>query len=107
MATQMKSTARNLFDLTLAGGATAAGRDCGSIATGLWADLMTFDDNHIDLEGRAGDVLLDSFVFAGDDRMVKDVWAAGRHLVSDGHHKQHSEIEQRYRRVIKKLGDHI
>ena len=107
MATQMKSTARNLFDLTLAGGATAAGRDCGSIATGLWADLVTFDDKHIDLEGRAGDVLLDSFVFAGDDRMVKEVWAAGRHLVSDGQHKLHSEIEQRYRRVIKKLGDHI
>jgi len=105
LATQDKSTARNLFDQILKGGAIAANRDCGRIETGLWADLITLDTNHIDLDGRLGDVLLDSYVFAGDDRMVKDVWAAGRHLVEDGSHKQRTEIEQKYRTVIHKLGD--
>ena len=107
LATQDKSTARNLFDQILAGGAVAANRDCGGIEKGLWADLITLDTNHIDLDGRTGDVLLDSYVFAGDDRMVKDVWSAGRHLVADGIHKRHSEIEKKYRTVLRRLGDHI
>ena len=62
LATQEKSTARNLFDQTLSGGAIAANRDCGRIETGLWADLLTLDADHIDLHGRVGDVLLDSYV---------------------------------------------
>ena len=47
LATQEKSTARNLFDQTLSGGAIAANRDCGRIETGLWADLLTLDADHI------------------------------------------------------------
>jgi len=107
LATQEKSTARNLFDHILHGGATAANRDCGAIKTGKWADLITLDDTHIDLDGRVDDVLLDSFVFAGDDRMVKDVWSAGRHMVKDGHHVHRAAIEEQYRTVTKKLGDGV
>lgn len=103
LATQEKSTARNLFDQTLSGGAIAANRDCGRIETGLWADLLTLDADHVDLHGRVGDVLLDSYVFAGDDRMVKDVWSAGRHLVEDGRHKRHADIERDYRTVLRRL----
>ena len=103
LATKEKSTARNLFDQTLSGGAIAANRDCGRIETGLWADLLTLDADHIDLHGRVGDVLLDSYVFAGDDRMVKDVWSAGRHLVEDGRHKRHADIERDYRAVLRRL----
>ena len=50
LATQDKSTARNLLDQILAGGAVAANRDCGGIEKGLWADLITLDTNHIDLD---------------------------------------------------------
>ena len=103
LATQEKSTARNLFNQTLSGGAIAANRDCGRIETGLWADLLTLDADHIDLHGRVGDVLLDSYVFAGDDRMVKDVWSAGRHQVVDGKHKRHADIERDYRAVLRRL----
>jgi len=107
LATQDKSTARNLFDLILRGGAIAANRDCGLIEEGLWADLISLDTNHIDLDGRVGDVLLDSYVFAGDDRMINDVWSAGRHLVADGSHKHRTEIEQKYRTVLRRLSDQI
>ena len=107
LATQDKSTARNLFDHMLEGGATAADRDSGRIEAGMWADLITLNENHIDLDGRDGDVLLDSFVFAGDDRMVQNVWTAGRHVVKDGYHMKRSSIEQQYRSAIKRLGDRI
>ena len=58
----------------IAGGAQAAQRRSGSIAPGQWADLVALDTRAIDLEGRRGDALLDSYIFAGDDRMIGDVW---------------------------------
>lgn len=105
LAAPQKSTARRLLDEILDGGAQAAGRSCGRIESGRWADLMVLDDTHVDLEGRSGDTLLDCYVFAGDDRMVVDVWSAGRHVVKDGQHFQRSSIERNYRAVIGRLGD--
>lgn len=105
MATTEKSTGRRLLDAILAGGAQAAGRQSGAIAAGCWADLLSLDHNHTDLAGRAGDTLLDCFTFAGDDRMIKDVWSAGRHLVRDGVHQQRDRIVSRYLSVITELGD--
>lgn len=103
LATSNKSTARHLFDQILQGGAIAAGRDCGSLEPGRWADLISLDSTHVDLAGKTGDSLLDSFVFAGDNRMVKDVWSAGRHVVQDGRHVSRTSIEPPYRRTLLKL----
>lgn len=104
LATTDYSTGRRLFDAVLAGGAQASGRRCGAIEPGLWADLMTLDDRHVDLQGRSGDILIDCFAFAGDDRMVKDVWSAGRHVVKDGVHKSREAISNRYAAAIRELG---
>jgi formimidoylglutamate deiminase len=79
------------------------GRDAGVIAPGRLADLLALDTGHVDLEGRAGDTLLDAYVFAADDRAVSDVWAAGRHLVSGGRHVQHEAITGAYRTVLRRL----
>jgi len=103
LATTEKSTARHLFDQIVEGGAIAAGRHCGSIHAGNWGDLLTLDSNHINLEGRSGDAILDSFVFTDDNRMIRDVWSAGRHVVQNGLHVQRTEIQQRYSAVLKKL----
>jgi formimidoylglutamate deiminase len=105
LAKPEKSTARRLFDEVLAGGAQAAGRNTGRIAKGALADLVTLDDQAVDLHGRAGDTLLDCFVFAGDDRMVKDVWSAGRHVVQSGAHIKRPAILERYRTVVGELGE--
>lgn len=107
LASTDKSTGRRLFDEICIGGAQAAGRDTGSITVGNWADFMVLDTDHIDLEGKAGDVLLDTYIFAGDDRMVCDVWAAGRHLVQDGKHLQREEIIKAYRKTMLELGEAI
>lgn len=103
LATSELSTGRRLYQSVVAGGAQAAGRQSGCIEVGQWADLLSLDGNHPDLEGHTGDTLLDSFIFAGDDRMVQDVWSAGRHQVRAGRHIHREAIVQRYRAVMENL----
>ena len=105
LATSEKSTGRRIFDAVVTGGAQAAGRATGAIRSGAWADLLSLDYEAVDLAGRHGDMILDCFVFAGNDQMVKDVWAAGRHCVKDGCHFARAEIAERYTSVMAKLGD--
>ncbi|MGI9364332.1 MAG: formimidoylglutamate deiminase [Rhizobiaceae bacterium] len=103
LASPDKSTARRIFESMLMGGAQAAGRKCGKIEQGYWADLIGLDHSHIDLTGLSGDLLLDSFAFAGDDRLIIDVWSAGRHLVRQGRHINHHAITKAYRQVMLEL----
>jgi len=103
LATPDRSTGRVLFEGAVAGGAQAAGRATGAIAPGMWADLLALDGAHVDLEGRQGDDVLDAWVFAGDDRMVRDVWSAGRHLVQGGRHVARGPIEAAYRATMARL----
>jgi len=103
LATERHSTGRVLFEGAARGGAQATGRDAGRVQTGMLADLVAFETTHVDLDGRAGDTLLDAFVFAGDDRAVSDVWAAGRHVVSAGRHRHHDAITSAYRTVARRL----
>ena len=105
LATPERSTARRLLEAVCAGGAQAAGRRTGQIAAGMWGDLMALDADHIDLAGLSGDMLLDTWVFAGDDRMVRDVWSAGRHVVTDGRHHARDAIEAAYRAALAPLRD--
>jgi formimidoylglutamate deiminase len=107
LATAGKSTGRRLYDAVLTGGAQAAGRAAGAIAPGMWADLLALDTSGVDLEGREGDKLLDAWIFAGSDRAVRDVWAAGRHMVREGRHVARDVIEAGYRRVLRDLRDRL
>ena len=94
------STGRTLFEGAVRGGAQAVNRESGAIAIGKVADLLALDTNRIDLLGKQGDEILDSWIFAGDDRMITDVWSAGRHLVSEGRHRERDVICENYRRTI-------
>lgn len=105
LATPAHSTGRRLYEAVARGGAMAAGRASGEIAVGKLADLMALDATAVDLDGRSGDALIDSFVFAGDDRMVTDVWSAGRHLVTEGRHRDHDRITAAYRAVTRALAN--
>jgi formimidoylglutamate deiminase len=103
IATKEKSTGRVLFDGVVAGGAQAAGRAAGRISEGSLADLVALDGTAIDLEGREGDEILDAWIFAGDDRMVAEVWSAGRHVVSGGNHVKGNAIRAKYRATMASL----
>ena len=103
MATSTASTGRHILDAMTTGGAQAAGRHTGQIASGYWADLMALDTQSVTLAGRTKDQLIDSFIFAGDDRLVRDVWSAGRHLVTGGCHIAHNKITSTYRAALTSL----
>jgi formimidoylglutamate deiminase len=103
LAVPGKSTGRVLVEAAARGGAQAAGRDAGSIATGKLADLVALATDGPDMAGRRGDTALDSHIFAADDRIVTDVWSAGRHLVREGRHAGHDRITAAYIRTVSRL----
>ncbi len=103
LASPSRSTGRNLWHLACAGGALAAGRDAGALAVGCLADLVALDAEAPDLAAVVGDSLIDSFIFAGHDGMVTDLWSAGRHLVSQGRHKNRDAITAAYLKAVASL----
>lgn len=107
LASREFSTGRRLFETIVAGGARAAARQAGSLRRNAWADLMALDGAHPDLAGLRGDTILDGYIFAGDDRMVTDVWSAGRHMVQEGRHIDRDRIRSAYQRAVRDLRDAI
>ena len=103
LAEPARSTGRVLYQEACIGGALAGGRASGAIEVGRWADLMALDCSGPDMAASAGDMLLDTFIFAGDDRMVSEVWSAGRHIVHQGRHAGREGIIARYRATIARL----
>ncbi|MFT7595822.1 MAG: formimidoylglutamate deiminase [Paracoccaceae bacterium] len=97
------STGRTLYDKVLAGGAQALGRNSGVIAPGQWADLVTLDGDAPDLIGRQGDTVLDTWIFANGDTLVRDVWSAGRHMVQGGRHIARDAVTDGYRACLTRL----
>ena len=105
LAEPPRSTGRSLFDAAVAGGARALGREISGLAVGAPADLVVLDDTHPALVGRRGDALLDSWIFAAATNPVRDVWAAGRRVVSEGRHLRREPIAAAFRRVMDDLAD--
>ncbi|MEL6466803.1 MAG: formimidoylglutamate deiminase [Pseudomonadota bacterium] len=103
LATPERSTGRRLYDEALEGGARAAARDSGALRPGCWADLSSLDAGHEYLWFKTGDTSLDAWIFAGDDRLVRDVWSAGRHVVREGRHIERDTITAAYRLAISSL----
>ncbi|TDK45685.1 formimidoylglutamate deiminase [Antarcticimicrobium luteum] len=106
-ATPDRSTGRVLYEAALDGGASAAGRDTGAIAPGMWADLCAVSRRNPVLAGRDGDAMLDSLIFSGGAGLITDVWAAGRHLVRDGRHMDRDRIVSDYLTFIGKLQERL
>ena len=67
--------------------------------------VVALDAGHIDLAGRSGDTLLDTFIFAGDSSLVSDVWSAGRHVVKQGRHVAREAIKCAYGKATAQLMD--
>ncbi|UOM35018.1 formimidoylglutamate deiminase [Acuticoccus sp. I52.16.1] len=107
LAEPSRSTGRRLWEEVAAGGAQAAGRDCGRIAPGALADLVALDGSGVDLAGLSGDMRIDAFVFAAMDRCVADVWSAGRHMVTEGRHVRREAITTAYRRALTDLREAV
>ena len=103
LATADQSTGRVLYAGVVQGGAQAAGRQAGAIAVGMWADLVALDLSGPDLADAQGDTILDAWIFARDDRLVTDVWSAGRALVHQGRHFARDAVTRAYAATVSRL----
>jgi formiminoglutamate deiminase len=92
------STGRTLFDGTANGGFQALGVPRFGLRAGASADLVTLDAADPVLAGRAGDALLDSWIFGGG--RVDCVWRRGTKCVEGGRHRARESIRARYIRAV-------
>ena len=106
-ADQQRSTGRVLYDMALDGGARSLQRDCGTLAVGKSADLLSLEAESEVFIAVEKDNWLDAWMFASDDSLITDVWSSGRHVVSEGRHVEREKIEQRYRKTMTALMDRL
>ena len=100
------STGRHLFDAVRRGGAQALGLASSAIAPGRTADIVILDDVHPALAGRSGDAVLDFWIFAAGDGVVRDVYAGGSHVVAAGRHIHREVLLERFRATMHRLLAH-
>jgi len=98
-----RSTGRALFDGALAGGFRALGVPAHGIEKGAAADLVSLDARDPGFAGRTGDMILDSWIFAGG--AVDCVWRQGIKVVSRGVHHSRDAIARRYKDAITRILD--
>lgn len=106
-----KSTGNVLFSEALRGGTHASGMPVGAIvggdaslpSVGNRADLLVLDELSPLLAGRDASNLLDTWLFAGNSNLVRDVMVNGEWVVRNFHHRDEARIAARYRAVIARL----
>lgn len=98
-----RSTGRNLFDRTVAGGAQACGHNGGAIEVGKRADFVVLDTANPLLCERGGDELLDSWIFSGNTNSMRDVYVGGKLVIEAGRHVQEAQISQRFRVAMQEI----
>lgn len=96
-------TGAGLFGAAAQGGGRALGRKMGVIAVGYRADFVVLDPDHSLMVGRRGDTLLDSFVFAAGAGAVRDVFVAGRKVISDGRHAEDPSLKTAFRDAVEAI----
>jgi formimidoylglutamate deiminase len=103
----VSATERNVGDFlwqrALQGGAQAAGRPVGALAPGHRADIVVLDDAHPNMFGLALDEVLGSFVFSGNDNLVKDVMVGGQWVVRSQQHVAQQVIAARFKQTLAEL----
>ena len=102
---QQRHSGRNLFDGATRGGAQACGRPLGCIEAGYRADFVVLDDRHPRLYGRREDDLLDSWIFSGNDNLVRDVYVGGDKIIDRGRHADEDRIAADYRVTLDALAE--
>ena len=99
------SSGLTLYTGAATGGAAALGRPCGALQPGNLADIIVLDQSHRALAGRTGNNRLDSFVFSADRSAIRDVYVAGRQVVSDGRHFAAADKFEKFRAAMHRLAN--
>lgn len=92
-----------LWKACLQGGAQASGRPVGILAPGKRADLLVLDEDHPNLCGIASADILNTWIFSGNDNLVRDVMVGGQWRVRQGRHIQQEQIQRRFKQTMNQL----
>ncbi len=95
------SVGETLWKTALRGGTHASGM--APFGVGARADLLVLDESSPLLTARDRYNLLDSFVFAGNTPLVRDVMVHGDWVVRDFRHRDEERIVARYRACVEML----
>jgi formimidoylglutamate deiminase len=72
-------------------------------AVGSTADLIALDERSALLAGHDDATVIDAWLFSGNRSCVRDVWAAGEHVVADGRHRRGDAVADAYRTAVARL----
>ncbi|GAB3039687.1 formimidoylglutamate deiminase [Oleiagrimonas citrea] len=97
------SVGEHLWQAALAGGAQASDLPLGACEIDARADLLVLDEDAPQLAARDGTSMLDSFLFAGNAPLVRDVMVGGAWVVRDFRHRDEARIAARYRSAVEAL----
>jgi formimidoylglutamate deiminase len=97
------SVGETLWRAALHGGAQASGLPVGGLQSGMRADLVVLDENSPLLAARDARSMLDSFLFAGNTPLVRDVMCGGEWVVRDFRHRDETRIAAAYRATVDAL----
>jgi len=105
------SVGETLWAEALFGGAQAAGVEIGALEGGdpvapqeaPRADLLVLDHGAPLLAARSVGAVLDTFLFAGNANLVRDVMVNGAWTVRDFRHRDEERIAERYRQTLLRL----
>jgi formimidoylglutamate deiminase len=97
------SVGETLWRAALHGGAQASGLPIGELGNSKRADLIVLDENSPLLAARDARSMLDSFLFAGNTPLVRDVMCGGEWVVRDFRHRDEARIAARYRATVSAL----
>ena len=100
---QGDSVGETLWSAALRGGALASGLPIGELRAGARADLLVLDDRAALLAARDEHAVIDSFLFAGNVPLVRDVMVGGEWVVRHFVHRDEERIAARYRSTMERL----
>jgi formimidoylglutamate deiminase len=92
-----------LWQASLQGGARASGRQVGQLAVGKRADMLVLDEQHPNLQDLPAVEVLNTWIFAGNDNLVRDVYVGGKQVVQAGQHVDQMRIQSEYVACMREL----
>jgi formiminoglutamate deiminase len=98
-----ESTGGALYRRCLQGGSQASSDEPFGFSVGAPANWITLDVTSPLMASRRGDHWLDTWIFAADRPVVRDVFVRGRQVVTNGRHANESEIEANALSVLRRI----
>ncbi|WNJ95708.1 formimidoylglutamate deiminase [Vibrio ruber] len=92
----------HLYTQALNGGNQACGIQLG-LSVGCRADFMVLDATHPLLMASQTPDLINRWLFACHDNLIKDVFVAGKQCIADGHHALEDHSRREFAEIIKQV----